>query len=109
MSVHQYDVVLDVLVVNQTDDTLQHCTLELATLGELRLVERPAGVVLAPRDFTTIRAHVKVASTENGIIFGNIGKLCLSLCSFIIMFCIMLPPSLDFYAFTQTPRAEKSE
>ncbi|CAH0717494.1 unnamed protein product, partial [Brenthis ino] len=72
VTVAQYDIALDVLVVNQTDDTLQACTLELATLGELRLVERPAGVVLAPRDFATIRAHVKVASTENGIIFGNI-------------------------------------
>ncbi|XP_068627553.1 coatomer subunit beta [Battus philenor] len=72
VAVNQYDIVLDVLVVNQTDDTLQNCTVELATLGELRLVERPAGVVLAPRDFAAIRAHVKVASTENGIIFGNI-------------------------------------
>ncbi|CAH2063883.1 unnamed protein product, partial [Iphiclides podalirius] len=72
VTVNQYDIVLDVLVVNQTDDTLQNCTVELATLGELRLVERPAGVVLAPRDYAAIRAHVKVASTENGIIFGNI-------------------------------------
>ncbi|CAB3222703.1 unnamed protein product [Arctia plantaginis] len=72
VSVNQYDIVLDVLVVNQTDDTLQNCTVELATLGDLRLVERPSGVVLAPRDYATIKAHVKVASTENGIIFGNI-------------------------------------
>lgn len=72
VAVNQYDIVLDVLVVNQTDDTLQNCTVELATLGDLRLVERPAGVVLAPRDYATIKAHVKVASTENGIIFGNI-------------------------------------
>ncbi|KAG6447828.1 coatomer subunit beta [Manduca sexta] len=72
VAVNQYDIVLDVLVVNQTDDTLQNCTVELATLGDLRLVERPAAVVLAPRDYATIKAHVKVASTENGIIFGNI-------------------------------------
>nr|XP_042912968.1 coatomer subunit beta-like [Parasteatoda tepidariorum] len=30
--VNQYDIVLDVLIVNQTSDTLQNCTLELATL-----------------------------------------------------------------------------
>uniref|UniRef100_UPI00358F8219 coatomer subunit beta isoform X2 n=1 Tax=Myxine glutinosa TaxID=7769 RepID=UPI00358F8219 len=30
--VNQYDIVLDVLIVNQTADTLQNCTLELATL-----------------------------------------------------------------------------
>lgn len=56
-----------------TGDTLQNCTLELATVGDLKLVERPQPVVLAPHDFCNIKAIVKVASTENGIIFGNIG------------------------------------
>lgn len=72
--VNQYDIVLDVLIVNQTSDTLQNCTLELATVGDLKLVERPHPVVLAPHDFCNIKANVKVSSTENGIIFGNIGK-----------------------------------
>ncbi|XP_035205211.1 coatomer subunit beta-like [Stegodyphus dumicola] len=84
--VNQYDIVLDVLIVNQTPDTLQNCTLELATLGygirigsnktleewDLKLVEKPSPVMLAPHDFCNIKASVKVASTENGIIFGNI-------------------------------------
>ncbi|KAL5278655.1 COPB1 family protein [Megaselia abdita] len=75
VNVNQYDIVLDVLIVNQTSDTLQNCTLELATLGDLKLVERPHPVVLAPHDFCNIKANVKVSSTENGIIFGNIGEL----------------------------------
>ncbi|NWX56026.1 COPB protein, partial [Promerops cafer] len=70
--VNQYDIVLDVLVVNQTSDTLQNCTLELATLGDLKLVEKPSPLTLAPHDFANIKANVKVASTENGIIFGNV-------------------------------------
>jgi len=70
--INQYDIVLDVLIVNQTNDTLQNCTLELATLGDLKLVEKPQPVVLAPQDFCNIKANVKVASTENGFIFGNI-------------------------------------
>uniref|UniRef100_S4R682 Coatomer subunit beta n=1 Tax=Petromyzon marinus TaxID=7757 RepID=S4R682_PETMA len=71
--INQYDIVLDVLVVNQTSDTLQNCTLELATLGgDLKLVEKPSPLTLAPYDFANIKANVKVASTENGIIFGNI-------------------------------------
>lgn len=70
--INQYDIVLDVLIVNQTADTLQNCTLELATLGDLKLVEKPQPVVLAPHDFCNIKANVKVASTENGFIFGNI-------------------------------------
>ncbi len=36
--VNQYDIVLDVLVVNQTNDTLQNLTLELATLGNYSLI-----------------------------------------------------------------------
>lgn len=84
--VNQYDIVLDVLIVNQTSDTLQNLTLELATLGDLKLVEKPQSMTLAPRDFTNIKANIKVASTENGIIFGNIvyditGKImCIVIC-----------------------------
>ena len=33
VNVNEYDIVLDVLVVNQTNDTLQGLSLELATLG----------------------------------------------------------------------------
>ncbi|PVD27888.1 hypothetical protein C0Q70_10463 [Pomacea canaliculata] len=72
VNVNQYDIVLDVLIVNQTADTLQNLTLELATLGDLKLVEKPQPLLLAPHDFCNIKANIKVASTENGIIFGNI-------------------------------------
>ena len=60
------------MLVNQTPDTLQSLTLELATLGDLKLVEKPPSINMAPYDFTNIKASIKVASTENGIIFGNI-------------------------------------
>ena len=72
VNVNQYDIVLDVFVVNQTGDNLQNLTLELATLGDLKLVEKPQPITLAGHDFTNFKAAVKVASTENGIIFGNI-------------------------------------
>lgn len=72
VNVNQFDIVLDVLVVNQTADTLQNLTVELATLGDLKLVEKPSPITMAPHDFCNIKANVKVASTENGIIFGNI-------------------------------------
>ena len=42
--------------------------------GDLKLVEKPQPMTLAPHDFCNIKANIKVASTENGIIFGNIGK-----------------------------------
>ena len=47
-------------MVNQTADTLQNVTLELATLGDLRLVEKPQPLTMGPHDFTNIKANVKV-------------------------------------------------
>ena len=41
VNVNQYDIVLDVLIVNQTPDTLQGLTLELATLGKHLLLSLP--------------------------------------------------------------------
>ena len=38
VNVNQYDIVLDVLIVNQTPDTLQGLALELATLGKSSLL-----------------------------------------------------------------------
>ncbi len=78
VNVNQYDIGLDVLIVNQTADTLQNCTLELSTIGDLKLVEKPQPIVLAPHDFANVKASIKVTSTENVVIFGNIGKLYLN-------------------------------
>ncbi|VDM33224.1 unnamed protein product [Hydatigera taeniaeformis] len=72
VSVNQFDIALDVLLVNQTKDTLQNLTLELSTLGEHKLIEKPRPITLAAQDFANVCATIKVSSTENGIIFGNI-------------------------------------
>ncbi|KAF8362322.1 copb-1 [Pristionchus pacificus] len=72
VNVNQYDIVLDVLIVNQTGDTLQNVSLELSTVGDLKLVDKPTPCTLAPADFANIKATVKVASTENGVIFSMI-------------------------------------
>lgn len=72
VDVHQFDILLDVLVVNQTDETFQNLSIELATLGDLKLVERPSSYTLAPYSYQSIKATIKVSSTETGVIFGNI-------------------------------------
>ncbi|CDS40206.1 Coatomer subunit beta [Echinococcus multilocularis] len=72
VSVNQFDIALDVLLVNQTKDTLQNLTLELSTLGDHKLIEKPRPITLAAQDFANVCATIKVSSTENGIIFGNI-------------------------------------
>ncbi|OQR79581.1 coatomer subunit beta-like [Tropilaelaps mercedesae] len=69
----EFDISLDVLVVNQTSDMLQNCLLELATLGDdLKLLQKPTSVTLAPFDFCSMKATIKVAAADNGTIFGNI-------------------------------------
>ena len=60
------------LVVNQTSETLQNLSVEFATLGDLKLVERPMQYTLGPHSFQSIKATIKVSSTETGVIFGNI-------------------------------------
>mmetsp|Transcript_14772 Transcript_14772/g.45107 ORF Transcript_14772/g.45107 Transcript_14772/m.45107 type:complete len:384 (-) Transcript_14772:434-1585(-) len=72
VTVHQYDIVLDVLIVNQSSETMANLTLELATVGDLKLCERPTAHTLAPGESRTVRANIKVASTETGIVFGSI-------------------------------------
>ncbi|KAL3994851.1 Coatomer subunit beta [Acanthocheilonema viteae] len=72
VNINQYDIVLDVLIVNQTNDTLQNVCLELSTVGDIKLLDKPTPLTLAPRDFSNIKATVKVVSTENGVIFSVI-------------------------------------
>ena len=81
----------DVLLVNQTANTLQNLCLDFATLGDLKLVERPTVYTIAPHSFQSIKATIKVrttckrckinnlsylscqvSSTETGVIFGSI-------------------------------------
>ncbi|WWC65786.1 uncharacterized protein I303_108408 [Kwoniella dejecticola CBS 10117] len=72
VTLSQYDIILDVLLVNTTNETMQNLTVDFATLGDLKLVERPAAVTLAPHGFHSLTATVKVSSTETGVIFGAI-------------------------------------
>lgn len=56
VTVHQYDIVLDVTVMNRTSETLQNLCLELATMGDLKLVERPQNYTLGPAAQKSIRS-----------------------------------------------------
>merc|ERR1711939_439729 len=72
VKVHQFDIILDVLLVNQTRETLQNLSVEFATLGDLKVVERPTTHNLGPQDFLNVQSTIKVSSTDTGVIFGNI-------------------------------------
>eukprot|EP00490_Sorites_sp_Unknown_P012488 CAMPEP_0114698018 /NCGR_PEP_ID=MMETSP0191-20121206/74421_1 /TAXON_ID=126664 /ORGANISM="Sorites sp." /LENGTH=416 /DNA_ID=CAMNT_0001997807 /DNA_START=216 /DNA_END=1466 /DNA_ORIENTATION=+ len=58
LQVHSFDLMLELLVVNRTNETLQNVLVELSTQGDLKIVDRPSAVTLA--------------STETGIIFGYV-------------------------------------
>eukprot|EP01083_Nonionella_stella_P012098 34340_1 len=72
VTVHQFDIILDFLIINNTPSTLQNLCLELHTSGDLKIVEKPQKMTLAPKQSQRIEASIKVSSTENGVIFGNI-------------------------------------
>ncbi|KZS93333.1 coatomer protein [Sistotremastrum niveocremeum HHB9708] len=72
VKIHGFDILLDVLLVNQTSDTMQNLCLDFSTLGDLKLVERPSTHTIGPHGFLSVKATIKVSSTETGVIFGNI-------------------------------------
>lgn len=72
VKVQQFDVILDVLLVNQTTETLKNLHVEFATLGDLKVLDKPASQNVPPHGFFKIQTTVKVTSADTGVIFGNI-------------------------------------
>ena len=71
-TVHDYDILLEILIINRTAATLRNLPVQLATIGHLKLVERPLSLTIGPLDQRSISANIKVSSTETGHIFGTI-------------------------------------
>jgi coatomer subunit beta len=72
LTVHEYDIVVEMLIVNRTSNTLTNLTVELATIGDLKILERPQSYNIAPLDERRLKTNIKVSSTETGHIFGTI-------------------------------------
>lgn len=72
VSVRDYDISLEILVMNRTPNTLTNLNVELSTMGDMKIVERPQSQTIGPMDQSTVRASIKVSSTETGHIFGTI-------------------------------------
>jgi coatomer subunit beta len=72
VTVHSYDILLEVLLINQTTESMHNLCLELAVVGDLKLCERPQPYLLAPGESKHVKANIKVSSTETGIVFGSI-------------------------------------
>jgi coatomer subunit beta len=72
VTVHSYDILLDMLVINQTSEPMHNLCVELATVGDLKLCERPQSYTLLAGEQKRVKANIKVSSTETGIVFGSI-------------------------------------
>lgn len=72
MSISQLDIVLNVMLFNQTSETLEDLKVEFCTTGELKIVEVSPPVNVAPMSFHTARVAVRVTSADSASIFGDI-------------------------------------
>jgi coatomer subunit beta len=72
VTVHDYDIVLEILLINRTSHVLTNVSVELAAVGDLKIVDRPQACSLPPGGSQNIKTSIKVSSTETGHVFGNI-------------------------------------
>eukprot|EP00697_Spironema_sp_BW2_P006750 gnl/Spiro4/20875_TR10168_c0_g1_i1.p1 gnl/Spiro4/20875_TR10168_c0_g1~~gnl/Spiro4/20875_TR10168_c0_g1_i1.p1 ORF type:complete len:1061 (+),score=260.88 gnl/Spiro4/20875_TR10168_c0_g1_i1:50-3184(+) len=72
VTVHHFDILLDILLVNRTTQVLQNVCVELSTLGELKVCDRPVSHTLAPGESKQLRIRIKVSSSDPGVVFGSI-------------------------------------
>jgi coatomer subunit beta len=70
LEIHQYDLVLNINLVNRTEKTFPNVHLELLTLGSLKLILKPLTVNLGPMEVQKLKSTLKVFSTEVGGIYG---------------------------------------
>lgn len=72
MTVSQFDIGLQVMLFNQTQETLEDLAVEFYTTGELKVVETPKKANVAPYSFLVVRSTIRVSSADSATIFGNI-------------------------------------
>jgi hypothetical protein len=72
VTVREYDISVDLLLLNRTGTTFTGVTVDMGTVGDLRVTDRPAPFTLAPRDVSRCTVHIKVSATESGHVFGSV-------------------------------------
>mgnify|MGYP001128353551 CR=1 FL=1 len=71
-TVLEFDLLLDVTLVNQTGKLLQNVGLELHTSSDIRLVDRPQRLALPAQGSVTVQCAFKLLRTESGTVLGNL-------------------------------------
>lgn len=69
---NQFDLTLDLLIVNQTKETLKNLHLQFSTLGDVKILEQPSSINVIAHGFHRFIINCKVSSADTGVIFGNI-------------------------------------
>ncbi|XP_026193478.1 coatomer subunit beta-like, partial [Cyclospora cayetanensis] len=70
LRLNQFDLLLELLVVNRTNETLYNVNVELAAQGDVRLVDRPAALTLPPFASVCCFSSLKLKSAEGAVLFG---------------------------------------
>mmetsp|Transcript_10254 Transcript_10254/g.21075 ORF Transcript_10254/g.21075 Transcript_10254/m.21075 type:complete len:956 (-) Transcript_10254:55-2922(-) len=69
--VNDYDIKLSLILINRTSDPVS-VSVELSTIGDMKIVERPQSRTIGPLDQCVLSGSIKISSTETGHIFGTI-------------------------------------
>ncbi|XBW36230.1 hypothetical protein QEN19_001811 [Hanseniaspora menglaensis] len=69
---NQFELTLDMLIVNQTKETLKNLHLQFSTLGDVKILEQPSSINIVAHGFHRFIINCKVNSADTGVIFGNI-------------------------------------
>ena len=72
LEIHQYDLILNLLLVNRTKNTLPSVNVTLLTLGSIKVVEKPVTINLKGYSSEKVKASLKVFNTESGGIHGYV-------------------------------------
>lgn len=68
--VHEFHLTVHFRLVNCTSSPLFQITIDLISLGGIKLCERPQAITLQPFEQMTMSTSLRVDGTESGVIFG---------------------------------------
>jgi coatomer subunit beta len=72
MTIHKYEIIFDILLVNRENKSLQNVTVEFSTQGDSRISEKASSINLGPNQSGSLKCCVKLSSSEVGLIFASI-------------------------------------
>eukprot|EP00398_MALV-I-01_sp_L67-1_P000226 gene226-727_t len=69
---HGNDIMVEFVAINRTDEVLQKVTIDVLTIGDLLVVEKPQPFFLEPRQQVSARCGIRASACQSGIILGHV-------------------------------------